>query len=628
MLKYLSVFSMIRRNPSPNDIAFGVCLALFLGFTPLNGSMALLLFLFFFIFKINRIAMLLMLPLFKIAYLAGIKSLCNAIGAALLAKSEVLTGFWAWFIGLPIIALLGINYTLVTGGFVLAALLSPAAFFITRITVIKLGASSANKLKDTKFGAWLMAGTPKSASVKTDKPSILRRMKLANIIVIIIALVIVQLGTALVISPLARAFIVDKLNESTGSRLMVGGLNVWPLTLSISLKDVKVFDNKRANIRIAKLDKASFAVSPIGLLSARIVISGAHLSGAEFTPEGVADSSFPMPKVTRPVPPAQAAAKSPWELASVLKTADRSKDLAGRVWQIVKSAFSKRAADNAKAMKRASKKVTKRIVKLDFGEKVEFTRGTGIRLLEVKSLGIDRAEIHLDGSTAVTNATIKIKELTYNSSTGADMLGLLIKGNIAQSGSSIGKAEFNFNKKVTGNKQSANLAAVIKDLDIASAKPLYDKSLPVYGKQGKLSFESRTTIEDSAMNSRNKIVLRGQNVVPRNQAEMIFKVIPASALCEAINGVDPLTLKFDIAGTVDKPEIKGLQDSLMALAKPYLEKVVKEKVMVEGKKLLSNLLDKNSGASETVTGTPSESTTAENSTADKALEAMGSFFKK
>ena len=624
MLKYimspLKIVNLLRQNPSPNDIALGVCLAMFFGFTPLNGPMALLLAIFFFVFKMNGLSTLLTLPLFKIVYLLGVKSLCNVIGVSVLVKADALNGFWAWFTGLPVIALLGIDHTLVTGGFILAAVLSPAVFFISRALAIKVSAAAYGKIKNTKFGMWLTAPQAKAAPAKAG--GMLRRLKIINVVIIIAALVVIHVGTGLVISPLARSFIVEQLNTQTGSRLMVDSLNVWPLTLSVSLGGVKVFDNNKADTRIVKLDHAAFSLSPIGLLSGRVVISRASLSGAEFIPEGIADTSFTGPKVK-----AAPKGESPWELASVLKTADKNKDLAGRVWQIVKKSFSKSSADKAKEAKKDSKKVTKVVKKLDLGDKVEFRRGPGAELLEIKRLSITRAVMHLDNSIAISDAGIKIKGLTYDPSSGADVARLRVKGDISGSGSSFGKIDLDLNKKVTANKQSVALTVSITDLDIALARPLYEKSLTLYGTKGKLSFDSRTTIDDSAMNSRNEIVLRGQNIVPVNQMSMVFGLIPASALCEAINSVDPLTLKFNIGGTVDEPQMKGLEQSLMDLAKPYLQNVVKKQVMGEGQKLMDKFLNKGAAPAAEGAAPSSEAASSGGSTGDKAMEAIGSLFK-
>ena len=58
------IVSILEGNISPREIALGVCLGAFLGFIPLNGPMALLLAIFFFLFRINRAATLLTLPIF------------------------------------------------------------------------------------------------------------------------------------------------------------------------------------------------------------------------------------------------------------------------------------------------------------------------------------------------------------------------------------------------------------------------------------------------------------------------------------------------------------------------------------------------------------------------------------
>jgi len=58
-------------------VARGVCLGLFLGFIPLNGPMALLLFIFFFLFNINRSSTAVTLPLFKLLYVLGASNLAD-----------------------------------------------------------------------------------------------------------------------------------------------------------------------------------------------------------------------------------------------------------------------------------------------------------------------------------------------------------------------------------------------------------------------------------------------------------------------------------------------------------------------------------------------------------------------
>ena len=126
------IIDILEANITPKEIAFGVCLGMFLGFTPLNGTTALLLALFFFIFKVNRMATLLTLPVFKTAYLLGVSKLGDATGLYLLEKANYLTGFWRVVTNFPVIAYLDLNRTTVAGGILLSAILSMPVYFIAK----------------------------------------------------------------------------------------------------------------------------------------------------------------------------------------------------------------------------------------------------------------------------------------------------------------------------------------------------------------------------------------------------------------------------------------------------------------------------------------------------------------
>ncbi|MFA5363293.1 MAG: DUF2062 domain-containing protein, partial [Candidatus Omnitrophota bacterium] len=117
------ILAILGLNISPAEVAGGVCLGMFLGFIPLNGPMSLLLFVFFFLFKINRFSTVITLPLFKLLYLFGVSSLTERIGGYLLLDADFLTGFWKCATNLPVLALVDLNNTLVSGGLVLSLIL-------------------------------------------------------------------------------------------------------------------------------------------------------------------------------------------------------------------------------------------------------------------------------------------------------------------------------------------------------------------------------------------------------------------------------------------------------------------------------------------------------------------------
>jgi hypothetical protein len=68
-------------------------------------------------------------------------------------------------------------------------------------------------------------------------------------------------------------------------------------------------------------------------------------------------------------------------------------------------------------------------------------------------------------------------------------------------------------------------------------------------------------------------------------------MLPVASIMDALNSIDPVHLRFEIKGTVDKPEFGGFQESLISLVKPYLSNVTR-KLQEEGVKALGSFLDK------------------------------------
>jgi uncharacterized protein (TIGR03546 family) len=145
------ILSILELNISPAAVAGGVCLGMFLGFIPLNGPMALMLFLFFFLFKINRFSTVITVPLFKLLYLFGISSLTERIGGYLLLDADFLTGFWKWITSVPVLALVDLNNTLVAGGLALSVILCLPVYLLARFMYVKFIAPRVSKIQGSKF---------------------------------------------------------------------------------------------------------------------------------------------------------------------------------------------------------------------------------------------------------------------------------------------------------------------------------------------------------------------------------------------------------------------------------------------------------------------------------------------
>lgn len=141
---------------TPPEVAFGVCLGLFMGFVPLNNAIAIFLLLLFIAIRLNRLTTLLTLPLFKLLYFLGISNLTGKIGEYLLIDAKYLTKFWSWFTSLPVIALLDFNNTLVCGGIVFSLILSPFVYFISKKLYTVYAEKYVKNFRESKFMKMLM----------------------------------------------------------------------------------------------------------------------------------------------------------------------------------------------------------------------------------------------------------------------------------------------------------------------------------------------------------------------------------------------------------------------------------------------------------------------------------------
>jgi uncharacterized protein (TIGR03546 family) len=145
------VITILELNLTPRQIAGGVCLGMFMGFVPLNGPAAILLFIFFFLFKINRHTTVITLPIFKLFYVFGVSAITEKLGGYLLIDADFLSGFWSFVTGLPVIALLDLNNTLIAGGFAFSAVLCVPVYFISKFIYTSFLEKNIRKLQNYKF---------------------------------------------------------------------------------------------------------------------------------------------------------------------------------------------------------------------------------------------------------------------------------------------------------------------------------------------------------------------------------------------------------------------------------------------------------------------------------------------
>jgi len=614
------IVSIVEGNISPREIAAGVCLGAFLGFIPLNGPMALLLAMFFFLFRINRVATLLTLPIFKSAYLLGMYKLTDITGTYILEKAGYLAGFWRWVTHLPVISYLDINNTLVAGGLVIATALSIPIYFISKRLVIFLSAKYSEKIKNSALaklipGIKLMGlvgddaestlknvGTRVKLTVKAKISeaiskgrgqgrgnAILKRIKIVNAAIVIIALMVFHFGIGLFVSPAFRPFVVDSINKYSSAKITIDKVNIWPLTLSFSLKGMKVFDPKRRDARIAKIDDSSIRISLLGLLSKRLVFSQIHMKGAEINLEGTGDGAFNISRLASARKEApNGGADSAW------RSFARNKDLFGKTYEIIKKRFAKKSKDKVKEDLRNAKKVAITVQDLPKGKLVYFKNAKDLYLFEIKNLDISDAyvKVRVNGNNVdIKNAKIRLARVVYDPENGAGIDLVNLRGDISKGDKPAGKFDIFFSKGVDKNGPKAVFKANLNDVDMDAVRFVYENSLPIKVVQGFITLRSNTHIESGAISSQSEISLRDQTLEPKALGSPVMGFIPIAIVCEAMNRVNPLKLNFNIGGTVENPQFEGFQESLMALIKPYIANF-QENIKDEGLKALGRLFDK------------------------------------
>jgi hypothetical protein len=149
----------------------------------------------------------------------------------------------------------------------------------------------------------------------------------------------------------------------------------------------------------------------------------------------------------------------------------------------------------------------------------------------------------------------------------------MVKGKLVQNDKVKGELEFLYKTRLKGKDLISNINIRTSRVDLPALGFVYDDSLPVYIKQGTVDINSKTTLINDVIDSRNKLVLRDQNLVAKNPSQTVAGFAKMSDVCTIINDLDPFEINFQITGTLDQPQFKGFDDALQKILQPYLTKV-------------------------------------------------------
>lgn len=444
-------------------------------------------------------------------------------------------------------------------------------------------------------------------------------MKVVNVkgIGIIVGIfLIIHVVVGVVVTPFISNIIIDGINKNTEAKISVERLSVWPLTASVSIKNLKIFDPDSKDKVIVSLPKTSIHISVVGLLRKQLAISNISSRDAVINLEGEPDGSFNVDKIV-----------GKKEAATTGSMFDRFKekpDLFSKLYGLVKNRVSKKEepSKDVQAKEQKPEKIVTEVIKLPRGRRVKFSPLRGGYLLSVGELSLKNVFIHFTSSDGekidIKNGTLNLNGMGIDPEKGVKFDKVAIKGFLEKEAISAGRINISYLYK----NGSAFINANIDDVNLPMVSFVYDESLPVVVKQGLLSLNSNTVITNDELDSDNSIILKGGNLEAKKSEQFSIGSASMPIICQALNEIDPVKLKFSITGTMDNPKFEGLGESVEKLVKPYIEENIKK----QGESLIKGLFNQeNKEASENATQNSEEAT--ENTT-EQAVNAIKGLFGK
>lgn len=144
-----SLLKLLNSDTGENQIAAGVAAGFVLGMSPAFSLQSALIFLCFFLFRIQ--VSMAFLATFFFAFVAWLLDPVFHRVGCLILEMGALQPLFTKLYNLPIVPFTRFNNSVVMGAGVVALLLSPAIFYFSRLGVIKYRRSVVERFKQTKL---------------------------------------------------------------------------------------------------------------------------------------------------------------------------------------------------------------------------------------------------------------------------------------------------------------------------------------------------------------------------------------------------------------------------------------------------------------------------------------------
>lgn len=338
----------------------------------------------------------------------------------------------------------------------------------------------------------------------------MKRLPVKNIIITIAALIVIQIGSAFLVSPALNDIMTRMVKERTHATVQLGSVRVWPVTLSFSAKNVGVFDQDDAQRRIASIGRVSVRLSPVGLLRGRIVVARASVRGAEVT-----------------------------------KTCKNAQDLFLRGG---KEGDGQPPSDAGAGAGRS-------------------TAGR----FEIASLEARDVVVHLkadDGDTLeVASLRVSARHISFGSAHDITIGRILLDGRLVKEGKDAGRVRVGYARTFGRDTERLDVSLSADTVDLAATRFLYRDSLPVNIERGILDLKSKVSVRNGSLVSEHAIRLSDHVLSPKNALSGEDSLL-VSIVCAALNERNPFSLEFPLDGTIDHPDFGPFLRAVLKQVKP------------------------------------------------------------
>jgi uncharacterized protein involved in outer membrane biogenesis len=421
----------------------------------------------------------------------------------------------------------------------------------------------------------------------------LKSFNIKGMLILFTILAIVHFGFAFFVSPMLKNVLIQAINKQAGTKILIAKVTVWPLTLTCTLKDLKIFNPEDESQRIVAIKSASLRISLMALLSKRVVVSRLSIVGAQINLKGEPDGSFNVQKLV---------STKGKDQKIISKTTDieqfkNKTDWFNRIYQLLKKESLKAAAKDKTLKNETTASIERKIQILPKGRRVLFIKSADQYLFEIKTLTIRDSYLKLEDDTGkvlnIDQVSGYIKNIVLDPSVGGKFAKLGIKGTFTQDNQPMGNFSLDYAQDYVKNLLSISCNLTANNMDLRAIESLYRDSLPVQFAQGTVNIKSQTIIEGDKLDSQNTVTLQNHKLNAINPNQTVATMVPLSNVCDALNQIDPLEMKVQITGSIGHPEFKGFQEMLIDMIKPYLKNVGKEAVKKGIRNVLGGFLKTN-----------------------------------